>query len=112
MAQRELTPTEEKAVSSFVERVRRELGASCRRAVLFGSRARGAGREESDIDILVLLDDVTIERKHAVWDIACDILLETEIDISPLVMSEKRFEELREHERLIARNIDQEGIPL
>lgn len=107
-----LTDAERDAVGSFIGRAKAALGASFRKAVLFGSRARGEGDEGSDIDILVLVDAVTIERKHAVWDIACDVLLETAIDISPLVMDEGRFDGLRRRERLLAQEIDREGIPL
>lgn len=107
-----LTPAENKALSLFLERIRQDLGASLKKAVLFGSRARGGGNEDSDIDVLVLVDELTLEKKHVVWDIACDVLLETEIDISPLVMSQAQFAALQEHERLIAKDIEQEGIPL
>lgn len=107
-----LTKAEDSAVILFVKGIRKKLGKSFLKAVLFGSRARGEGNEESDIDILVLIDNVTLKKKHIIWDAAHDILLDTEIYISPLVMSKKQFEQLRSHERLIAKEIDRDGVTL
>jgi uncharacterized protein len=56
-------------------------------AILFGSRARGTYRPDSDADVAVLL---TGERQRALpttlamADVAYDVLLETGINISPL----------------------------
>ena len=108
----ELTKAEDSAVLLFIKNIRKLLGKSFLKAVLFGSRSRGEGNEESDIDILVLIDDVTLKKKHIVWDAAHDILLDTEIYISPLVMSKKQFEQLRNHERMIAKEIDRDGVIL
>ncbi|MFA4874311.1 MAG: nucleotidyltransferase domain-containing protein [bacterium] len=112
MKKHDLSPAEDAALRLFLERIKQDLGASLKKVVLFGSRARGKGHEDSDIDVLVLVDEMSLEKKHLVWDIACDILLDTEIDISPLCMSEAHFTALHDHERLIAKDIDEEGIPL
>ena len=45
---------------NFANEIYKELGALIRAVVLFGSSARKAATEKSDIDILVILDDLTI----------------------------------------------------
>jgi predicted nucleotidyltransferase len=40
---------------------------------LFGSKVRGDDHDESDIDILVLLDGCTQEDRNVVWDLAWSI---------------------------------------
>ena len=58
-----------------------------RQAWLFGSRARGNARPDSDLDIALLLDgprEAFIAAKLALDDLAYDILLETGIHIQPL----------------------------
>jgi predicted nucleotidyltransferase len=53
-------PTDEEvaaALRSFAERVRLDYGARLKGLYLFGSRARGDHREESDADVAVILAD-------------------------------------------------------
>jgi predicted nucleotidyltransferase len=56
-------------------------------AILFGSRARGTHRPDSDADVAVLLcgeHQRFLPTKLAMADVAFDVLVETGINISPL----------------------------
>lgn len=56
-------------------------------AIVFGSRARGTHRMDSDADVAVLLagqHQRMVATKLAMADLAFDVLLETGINISPL----------------------------
>jgi len=72
--------------------VRRFLGLIAGRyntagAIVFGSRARGNHRPDSDADVAVLLSGEHqrfLPTKLAMSDMAFDVLLETGINISPL----------------------------
>lgn len=107
-----LSKTERQALKALVTRVRSKLRNKVDSVCLFGSRARGEGTEESDLDVLVLLKSVDMKAKHAIWDIANDIFLDTWINISPLVMSKSQFRELTLRERLLAKEIHKDGIKL
>ncbi|MBI5298687.1 MAG: nucleotidyltransferase domain-containing protein [Deltaproteobacteria bacterium] len=109
---KQLTPSENRQMERFVLGLKKMLGSNFVRAVLFGSRARNAGNEDSDVDVLVVIRKTSMEIKHKIWDLANDIFLETEIDISPLVMTEERMETLLKRERLLAKTITEEGIAL
>ena len=55
--------------------------------IVFGSRARGTHRPDSDLDVAVLLKSETqraLPTTLAMADVAFDVLLETGINISPL----------------------------
>ena len=52
-----INPSEDKMCQEIVSYIREV--ASPRKIVLFGSRARGDGNEESDYDLLVVKDEVT-----------------------------------------------------
>ena len=56
-------------------------------AIVYGSRARGTHRPDSDADVLVLLKGEhqrVLKTSLAMADVAYDVLLETGINISPL----------------------------
>lgn len=56
-------------------------------AIVYGSRARGTHRPDSDADVAVLLKGErrrVLDTTSAMADVAYDVLLETGINISPL----------------------------
>ncbi|MFH1653693.1 MAG: nucleotidyltransferase domain-containing protein [Pseudomonadota bacterium] len=107
-----LTGQELRAVSLFCDRLKKETGKQTHTIVLFGSRSRGEGHEDSDVDILIILKKEDHIMKVKIWDHAYKIFDETDIMISPLVLSVEQFEKLLKHERLIALTIRKEGIKL
>lgn len=52
-----MTPAERKALDDFVGAVRRHYGAQLVDILVFGSRALGDARPDSDIDLAVVLQD-------------------------------------------------------
>lgn len=107
-----LTKQEEMAIRRFKAEVERICGAGHCDIRLFGSRARQSGNEESDVDLLVLLDDYSEEKKVKIWDAAYSIFSETEILLSPMVLSKEFYENLKKRERLIAKEIESDGITI
>ena len=64
------------------------------KAILFGSRARGAAHDESDADVAIIFNGAVgpfIKTKMAMNDIAYDILLDTGIRIQPLPVWEAEW---------------------
>jgi predicted nucleotidyltransferase len=79
---------------------------------LFGSWARRQPHEHSDLDLAVIIDDLTrAEWREAIDEIA-QIELDCEVDIGAFVTSSRRFDELLRRRRKIAMNIENEGITL
>ena len=63
-------------------------------AILYGSEARGDARQDSDIDVLILLDGDKRDLKHEdeLAGELYDIELSTGILISPMIMPRKQWE--------------------
>lgn len=85
-------------------------------AVLYGSRARGTYRPDSDADLAILLlgeKQKTLPITLAMSNIAYDVLLETGINITPLPiwLDEWNHPERSSNPELIA-NIKEEGIQI
>jgi len=77
-------PTDDPVLTRFRAAVREAYGDRLERIVLYGSRARGDHRPDSDYDIAVFIKD-----PGDLWDelgvlsrITTDILMETDADIS------------------------------
>lgn len=78
----------------FSEEVRKILGKSLRKIILYGSYARGDYTENSDIDLMILttLTDKEIERiEEKIYDLAFDFLMDYGVDISVVIKNEARF---------------------
>ncbi len=106
-----LTAKEVEALTQFKIAVEKDLGSEILKFIFFGSRARGKGREYSDLDVLVLLREEKRIFTDKIYDIAGDVFLDYDVDISPLVMGEDYFNWLKGIERAIALDIEREGIP-
>lgn len=99
-----------KAVEEFVKRAFQEYGDRIRSITLFGSVARGAATEGSDIDILVVIDEEDFLLRRDLIGLSFDILLETGGDLSVKVLSNQDFQARKSHSFL--KNVLAEGAKL
>lgn len=85
-------------------------------AIVYGSRARGTHRPDSDADVAVLLKGAhqrVLATTLAMADAAYDVLLETGINISPLPVWLDQWEHPERHPNpALLRNIAREGVRL
>ncbi len=100
----------EDVAKKFVEEVREKEGV--KRCVLFGSVARGTADLNSDIDILILLQDEDEKMEDEISQIAERISSEESVRIMPDVIEKERFELMEKHNESFAENIKREGITL
>ena len=91
-------------------RLRDRFGPRLADVRMFGSRARGSAHDESDVDILVLVQNLSRPEKNEVLDAASELGMGAGVTVSALAMSTAEFERLRRLEARIALDIDRDGI--
>ena len=81
------------AFKQFLDRLEPETGDKIVQVVLFGSVARNEENKDSDVDALVIVEDKSV--KDSVFDASFDTMLETDIYISPKVLTQSEFEKVK-----------------
>ena len=74
----------------YIDRVKMIYGDRLNRIILYGSYARGDHREDSDIEIMILLDisDVNIKKyRHQLSDMTFDYNMDHDMNIKPIAKS-------------------------
>lgn len=90
--------------------LRARFGGRLREVFLFGSYARGDAHEDSDVDILALVDDLAWKEKVEAIDLAAAVSLRSGAHLSAVVMSSEDFQRLIALESAFAHAVLDEGI--
>jgi len=96
----------------FAKNVKRDLKDRLIALMLYGSRARGNARQNSDIDVLVVLKGDSRDGKDIVIDWDVKTLLKYEVLLSERIMSEKQYEYEKNLPSLFMQFVEREGISL
>jgi len=101
-------------ILDFRKRLPPETTSHLRRLVIFGSRVRGQSSEDSDLDLLILVDDKTPEIEKKLEDIAYAVMWDNDFKpiISLKVFSDLQYKNALKKDLSFYRNIEREGITL
>lgn len=102
-----LSPAEKDVLARFRAALSDRFGGRLRSVVLFGSRARGAGHEDSDLDVLVLVQGLTPLERREVLDVAFALEQGSGLALSPIVREESTWS----FESPLGREIARDGVP-
>ena len=86
----------DKIINQFISEVSNLLGNRLKKIILFGSYARGDYDKNSDIDIMILTEfneNEIAKYRIKVREVACDIELDNDIIISPMVRNIEQYNE-------------------
>lgn len=84
MSSPSFTSGDRRLLDEFRDTVIRHFGQNIREILVFGSKARGDANEDSDLDILVLIEGGNWRLKDEIADVAYDLAIGT--DVVPSVM--------------------------
>ncbi len=79
---------------------------------LFGSRARGAGSTESDLDLFIVLPKLEWEIEKAIYTLCFELSLKYDLLLTPTLCSQAEFGYPLIQAAPFYRAIQREGLPL
>lgn len=79
---------------------------------LFGSKARGDSDPESDIDVLIVLEDINREIRKSVSVLCCDLGIDHHVVLTPILYSLAELNSGRTRITPFYRNVAREGVPV
>ena len=82
-------------VYKFLQDLKRILGEKLAKVIVYGSYARGDYRDNSDVDIMILVkmtDEEIRTVKNDIYDLAFEVEMNTGIEISPVIKNEEQYE--------------------
>jgi predicted nucleotidyltransferase len=105
-----LTIEERSAVLEFTERLRKRFGHLIKEIILFGSKVRGESGRTSDIDILIVLKNLSWEIKKSISEIAAEENLKHNVIISTIRYDENTWENPAVKASPFGKTVREEGI--
>jgi predicted nucleotidyltransferase len=99
-------------VSEFKRRLSSDLERRLRKLIVFGSRVKGEATEDSDLDIIALIDEKTPEIEKKLEDIAYQVMWDHDFRpiISLKVFTESHFYSALNKGFSFYRNVEKEGV--
>jgi predicted nucleotidyltransferase len=107
-----LSPHMQSAVAQFVSRARAALGQNLVDVRLFGSRARGDSRPDSDIDIALIVETNRARAEDVAIDIAFEVNVASDLYISPRVIERQVLEHPVWRATGFVQALEREGVAL
>ena len=107
-----LQPNERRAVEAFLESMRRELEGRLLLLVLFGSKARGDGYPEADIDFLVVIEGDPREMEKRLSAVTSAIDLEHNVLLNTLIFGRDRWADFARRQAAFWQNVQRDGMLL
>lgn len=106
-----LSHQERKTVLAFLNGLQKEEGGELlKQVVLFGSKARGDSKKDSDIDLLAVVKNKKAEGK--VYEVVAKTLSLFGVYLSVKTFPQKEFEKFTQFKTPFMENVNREGIVL
>ena len=109
---RNLQPQERKAILALLEILEKELLHSIRHVVLFGSKARGDSDAESDIDLLIVVEEYSWALEKEITRLTTQADYAHNVVLSDHIIGKARFEQMAARREPLYCNLEREGIDL
>lgn len=107
-----LTQKEKEIITEFKSKIKEQYPEEVMSIMVFGSKARGDSKEESDIDIMVVTKSDDWQIGDQIRDIGYSLELKHNLVLSIQVVSQNHIDHLKKIHSQFMQNIEREGIAL
>jgi len=109
-----LEPNDRKIVGEYTKLIRTNFPNKVRDIILYGSKARGDSNSESDIDMLIVVNEHDKKTKRKISDLCWDVMANNDFKayLSSIVFSQTEYEQYRQWNSSFLANVLHEGVRL
>lgn len=107
-----LNGKEESVIKELVKRIKLLLGNKLALLELFGSKARGDSTKDSDIDLLLVVKEKSLQLRRNIYDILFELDPYYELKISILIYSKAEYQKNEELRSSFIENLEKEAVVL
>ncbi len=107
-----LTNLEAQIIESFVKELKGKLGNEIISIRLFGSKVRGDFKNDSDIDIFILLKEKTTRISDIIDNLTADYIFNYNLPLSPVFYDLFEYKKNKELGSFFFESVEKEGVIL
>lgn len=107
-----LTQKEKEGLERFKSALQSLLGDNLLSLRLFGSRARGEGTDESDLDVLIIVKEKDRALCRRIVEESLEVDLACDMNLAPTILTSEEYRQNQEYGTPFYRNVEREGVPL
>ncbi len=103
---------EQKAMTAFANYLSEQMAGNLAHLYLFGSKARGDFQPDSDIDLLVIVRELTPDARWLIRAAAVDYLLQYEVLLNTHILDQAHWDKITQYQDTLWREVDRDGVPI
>jgi predicted nucleotidyltransferase len=103
---------EKQALSALLKQLKNDFQGQVSQIVLFGSKARGDARVDSDIDVLIVVENEVWGIKSKILQLGARLSLEFDVLFNLFIVGENRWQYMKDIQFPIYRVIAEEGVSI
>ncbi len=107
-----LLSNEQDAIIAFTNYLAEQLGGNMAYLYLFGSKARGDFQPDSDIDLLVIVQQLSPDVRWLIRAAAADCSLQYDVLLNTHILDQTRWQAIIQYEDALWRAVERDGIPI
>jgi predicted nucleotidyltransferase len=110
MKKPKLSPDDQAWLDSYRSAIAARFGPLVSSIIVFGSKARGDSTADSDLDLLLVIEEGDWRLKSKLADAAYELAIGTDVVPSVKIYTRAEWEQLQENESIFRETVTREGL--